>query len=1100
MLRFTMLLLLLLVGCAIFAPAAEQQIVLTERLNRTWIREPVSYPFTAAEGACITESVRLTGAQGPIPVQLTQIERWPDTQFVKSARVVFIVNELAPLTEHAYTVSYGPKPAPDAQPASDLRVARTETGVEAINTRTGVRLLSGERTYTPATAAGNVPGPIAGLRLADGSWYGGSRCYGATPIQSYTARITEEGPVLVQAEYRFTYTDGNVLAITTKLYAESQQVTFATAVAKPQVQDGWDLLLTPGLKPLALQFMPETQTLQSGTHDIKGWKEKAIADYQPGTVTNLAPWAEWWNEYTQTKFYLKFADDPRELYIVRHDAGAWVTPGGGGNKSVPLLKGEDGSLFLHVNNAAGTRQWSIGENPSWEMKLPRLYRPNSVMQDEVESLDSVKDMVLDWPASAEKHPRLFFTADEMTAAAKENPAALKQFQDVPKMRNYLGLYGYFDTMRYAAMVACLYDGNIDSDRITPAERTCSRAQMAYLAYRLANPANWSPERGFRSGNPNMTVTHTLNLGLAACTLRDHPLAKSWVAPSLQSMEGWLNRLDAQGHWPESGHYARVSVSKFILFAIAAKQAGFHDYFTDARMKRMLLYYEKTLTPPDPQHVLNSSPKNVPKYGRLSPPIGRGSHGSNWGLGGLGARAVAQSDPELSQVLQWSYQQENYSTMLGEGMPGVDALYPDRTLPARAPVEWRSEFLPSVGALLRSGVSTPEENYLLLVTKNPTNPDGEIWPSEVGGLAAWFAKGRPISRRFTSVPDMANDHGLLINRVMLATNWKPGDKVPGGYATRETAQEFAALPRADYVRAGYEFLRPWNNISTPPPAVTPAFPVVPKVGSIPPAGQPPVSWQRQALWVHDDTPGGVQYLVLRDTVGGGQPTQWQFWTTSEKLGTPEQARDRDAFLADKPGANKVEASVLTGDRFTALGTLDVDVEYYIVTPTDTPRHTLRYGMRAPGYQVREFPLFQDLLHLQLPGDGAYFVAIYPHFRTETAPVFTTLAGGTVIKIAGAFGTDYAFLAGEKTEVTAEQVSFSGTAASVQQRGDDLVLTLGAPGSVECHDFALTAAMPADLRVAGTQLHLHCPPDNAGGQFVIEAPGRLTLQTGQRGNAG
>ena len=27
------------------------------------------------------------------------------------------------------------------------------------------------------------------------------------------------------------------------------------------------------------------------------------------------------------------------------------------------------------------------------------------------------------------------------------------------------------------------------------------------------------------------------------------------------------------------------------------------------------------------------------------------------------------------------------------------------------------------------------------------------------------------------------------------------------------------------------------------------------------------------------PGGKNYLVLRDTMAGGQPTQWQFWTLS-----------------------------------------------------------------------------------------------------------------------------------------------------------------------------------------------------------------------------
>ena len=47
----------------------------------------------------------------------------------------------------------------------------------------------------------------------------------------------------------------------------------------------------------------------------------------------------------------------------------------------------------------------------------------------------------------------------------------------------------------------------------------------------------------------------------------------------------------------------------------------------------------------------------------------------------------------------------------------------------------------------------------------------------------------------------------------------------------------------------------------------------------------MTWQRRLMSVKDDDADGVRYIILRDTVRGDQPTQWHFWTLSEKIGTP-----------------------------------------------------------------------------------------------------------------------------------------------------------------------------------------------------------------------
>jgi hypothetical protein len=279
--------------------------------------------------------------------------------------------------------------------------------------------------------------------------------------------------------------------------------------------------------------------------------------------------------------------------------------------------------------------------------------------------------------------------------------------------------------------------------------------------------------------------------------------------------------------------------------------------------------------------------------------------------------------------------------------------------------------------------------------------------------------------------------------------------------------------------------------------------------VPTPGKPPVDWRRQVLFLKDDDPAKTAYLLLRDSVKGGQPTMWQMWTLSEKIGTPDEVKDLPAFLADKPGYKICPARELKGDRFTAIGQLGVDVEYYVASPSDTPRHTLRWGTDMYNWANKlKVPEYQDLLHLQMPGDGAYFVAFFPRKREWPVPTFSTLGEGTIIKVSGDFGTDYGFLSTLPGAGAGEGASFQGTAGSVQDRTGGLVLSLGAAGEVRYKSFGLTAEFPASLRVGEKTLTVELPAGLQppafevqrafpGGAVTVSAPGRWTLAQPQAG---
>ena len=155
-------------------------------------------------------------------------------------------------------------------------------------------------------------------------------------------------------------------------------------------------------------------------------------------------------------------------------------------------------------------------------------------------------------------------------------------------------------------------------------------------------------------------------------------------------------------------------------------------------------------------------------------------------------------------------------------------------------------------------------------------------------------------------------------------------------------------------------------------------------------------------------------------------------------------------------------------------------------------------------IKLIPEYQDLLHLQMPGDGVYYVAFFPRKRDMAAPTFQTLGGGTIIKVSGGFGTDYGFLSALEAHAAGEGASFQGTAGSVQDRTSGRVLALGAKGEVRYQAHALAAGFAASLRIGEQELTIELPErvldgDKTlspmvpfpGGTLTVTAPGRWLL---------
>jgi len=1069
------------------AQAAERKIAVREQLNQTYGRELVSFPFAAPDKQCIEESIQVAGPGGPVPAQLSEVQYHAGgKRFVKSARLWFIVEGLKPLETQQYTVSWSAKKA--AAPASDLKVAQKKGSVEISSAAVGVRLPVGK-----GEGPKGVPAPLLGMRLGQGAWSKAGDWTGKAKVAQWSSELVEAGPVFALVVSTYTLADGIKASFRATVIQGDTAVRWQMAVEgdQPEALVRFRLPAVPGVEQV-VSPLGYGQWARERKQPLKAPAENFGALSPNSSLVNI------------------FAENPNRVILVgkgatlelaSRDPAAWVEPGepqtyAGADhwdldmipqmweawkrKGMPMSYLADGTVTLSAGLASGQRKWSVSAG------APAVG----------ERLDEINRMVLDWPAKT-KHPCVFVDAQHVRAvrqraaedqqlaarlngrwaasavAVTEKPADQRTEKEVKKVVNALRVQlakmGKFDVMRGAIATVSLYDALIDSDLLTAEERKLFRAQMAYLAYLMADPMCWSTERGYGSGNPNMHCSYTLSLGVIACTLRDHPMAKQWSDYATAWMNEWLDdEVGSNGEWLcEGSHYGMVSLEPQISYAIAAKRAGYHDFTNDPRLKKMILYFAKMNTPPDVQRGGH----------RVSGAYGRGTSSDRLAFCGVTAQMTAEADPDYAKVMQWMWAQMGYPGNVGDyRLGGYEPYCMDTRLPMEAP-KWDSELFPQLGALLRAGFGTPHESYVNVLAGVDSLRNLDVWVPGVGGISQWFGRGKPLSTCFTIDTGYKVRHDFLKEGVRLARNYAPGDALtPFGYYSKTHFGTFAALPQADYVRTRIVNTHP-DERNWPPPNL-PAYP------RVTPAKSSKLDWTRQVLFLKDADPAGPAYLVLRDTTRGGEPSAWQFWTLSEKIGTPQEARDADAFLADKPGETILPARKLAqSNRYTALGQFGMDIEYFIAAPSATPRHTLRYGG-----EYRRVPEYQDLLHLELPGDGAYFVAIYPRPRAEAAPEFTCLADGKIIKVAGGFGTDYAFLAPDKTNAAAGDVSFEGTAASVQQRKDTTHLGLGAAGQVRAGEYAVSAPFAADLAVAGNAMTLVVPASGPGGELTLTAPGR------------
>lgn len=213
-----------------------------EQLGLDWQLTLINYAVDFKAGQAYPGQLRLVGADGQEPpFQLSRVELHRDRS-IASARVSFMA-ELKKGKSYSYTLVPGTPTVLDSpcKALAEGNYLTLDNGITALRLprvgeytfepplRFGGSHLEMVRLYGRQVESGIAPGPLQGLRLADGRWVGGSYFHADNPeeapkVTGYTCEVTEQGPLFVETCVRYTFDNGRFYQFTARLLADDPAV------------------------------------------------------------------------------------------------------------------------------------------------------------------------------------------------------------------------------------------------------------------------------------------------------------------------------------------------------------------------------------------------------------------------------------------------------------------------------------------------------------------------------------------------------------------------------------------------------------------------------------------------------------------------------------------------------------------------------------------------------------------------------------------------------------------------------------------------------------------------------------------------------------
>ncbi len=1064
------------------APAPE--VTIRDGIGVEWrdelVHTTLSLPVGSLRGVAVVAVATADGKA--IPAQVSDVTRHPDDS-VKSCTVWF----LASVPAHG-AVTYRFRPGKSGPVDDAVSVKTTVDSIDLVThapNAVGIRLCKDSKEFAWPVPAAECPGPVRGLLLPSGRQTGQGRFEVPFKVRSYKTEITAAGPVFAEAKVTTVF-DVGTWTFTARVIRGCPVV-----IVREELDNGWcpllwdkydrfySLVLNSGeFKPSqifcgARNDKDEFQNLlKNGMRPEimklgrmqEGWVAAPVQGYTPtftadqdnyyltaypsvlprvnGLIRLQEPAKDavgfvgldtaWWRNPMSVRIRSNrkgelLASLPLQMY-----EQSWASDGFG--RHSPNYTGK--TLFVSENLAR--RCYGIMLAPA-EDETKNMLASLTAMSEKLSAhpLDSVKDMVLEWP-------------DPMAGAAwaketsKAGADALDLMRGKVQFMRAMGDYGRFSMAFHYGFAKNEYSilkAVIDSPAdLTAENRQELRRLCAYLAYDMHRVDTFPFGTGFHLNNPNMSVMAMEAQMKSSLLVKDHPMFRPWGEWSLAFLRDYTRRFTRDsGALYENAHY---SLGVTLDWSAQANgiliDNGIGDAFDTDLFRKSMRFVMDWLTPPDPRFL---GYRLVMPYGNCSyqsvPPT----------FAQQFVTYYKTRNPELAGQLQW---------FANQTLPPAKKLQivEKDIVPAL-----KSTHYEDYGVYFRHGFGTPYETLFFMFAGNC---DGHCeWEADQMTYTL-FAKGQPINLHFGNGYFPMFCRPWLRNRVSIDHKYEVPERNQTGVAATAftpTVEYLRAFRTVDQIRAlatEYPVLNAQNSAWAPEESKS--WPGVPtNIETI-----PSVTSFRQVLFLKDDDPKGPNYFVIRDGFGGTptRPTDASFW-----------------FLA--------KGMTREGNVFHFDGQCEVDMDVFVNTPeTATPEtgeysHIQQPYVRQVGFEPKYFPggkLCEKQLFLRLkqPVGKGYFTVLYPRLKAgDPAATFTRL-DDSVVRVQTPLSTDIVFAAPYPVTWKDATMQVQGMAGAVRTYATGRLVVMAGEG-------------PTEIRVAGKTI------TGTGPFHVVIDGGKVTTKT-------
>jgi len=1019
--------------------AGRYTLTLAEPLGKLWLSEIVAYELPAE---LRRKDVRVTRDGCEVPSQRA------------GHSLAILVENLLPGERREYQL----EPGQPAISSGNCRFTRTGSFVIFSNGVLALKL--------PASGPGVSVGPIVAVRRQNGPWLGRGRLESPLTVRSVRTRVIEHGPLWTTAEVRYAFAGNYTYQMRLKLRPTDDACEVAEEstlpvrlwpAPRPYREIGtlskshWDQktadIAKPCTRPRATSnFVLAVDGDRMVTHSTGSWE-----------IMNLPLGSPTVKTYTAMRPALPFIDGawlgvyesrrPELLGVAALDICHWKAPDDmihpahrtpGANAEVLLVDLKAGPHFrFPIENV--TRRWLLtvvprppvktnrGEplrcDPDPEFPLWALHTRRGDLR-----LDKVKDWVVDWPDRNDAHPRVLCRPADFAdirrkintiPAFRKNHARFRRWrgadrhiltgervslQEIEAQTNarklveevlrqgYSGRHyaiGFARPLRRYA-IAC----DIVWDTFTPEEKREARRVCALAGYFLSDGDFW--QYALRPGEttylPNFNSDVFTCFGIVGLFLHDHPCGSVWAQGCVERLDldfKYYLRTDGGGE-ENVGSYLTATWAKLYLPALwALRHCGVKDYSADSNVLAGARFLLKVICPPDPRD------QNL----RLLPSIGHHPQARKaFLLFSQLASFIKKADPLAASHLMAAWQAMGSPVSEAPDHFGVNAnpltrhyIFHDPSIPAVAQ-EYGSYDLPNVGAVLRSHGGSDRESYLFLKAGRVHSHHDED-----EGSFHYFGRGVPLALDALRVQNgaEADEHNAV-------TFGKPGQ--PSGLV-----ECFRSTEVADYVRA----------VVAPRGYCCDANYVDDTHRS---------GWTREIVFVKSAKPGGVEYVIIKDSVVGPDPCQWNL-----------------DVLSREPKLHGNGHIWFPGHKAFNMG-LDV----LVLEPT-TPAIKLSRGIVNPDllsaasrckladYLCNPTVTEHWLLHMPAAPGTTFVTGLFPRREREMSPVIEYATREETIRVRHAEGSDLIFLRPNPVVGTSlAGIVFQGRAGICYERGAQRVV--------------------------------------------------------------